>query len=63
MWKSAEIDAKIKSRCFYNFPRHAGRLIKFVKARGGIYLDNMKQMFMSVWVCVITCIPCATDYF
>ena len=28
-----------------------------------IYLDNMKHMFMSVWVCVITCIPCATDHF
>jgi len=52
---------KTKRGCLRGLDLHYHR--KFVKGRAGIFLEDVKNMFMSIWGCVSTCIAYATDTF
>jgi len=60
---SAQVVAKIKSRCLWKFQDTQTDSQKIVKGRAGISVDNVKNMFMSVLGCVSTCIVYANSTF
>jgi len=60
---SAQVVAKIRSRCFWNFQDTQTDSQKIVKGRAGISLDCVKNMLTSVLGCVSMCIAYATINF